>query len=107
MAIAVTLATPDALVTAVAFDRFPAVPFDRVALGPVVGAEKVTMAPLTACPAESFTVACSALGNTVPTVADCGMAPVAVILAGDADILSSEKVAGPAKIEDMLLAVTM
>lgn len=71
LAVAVTLATPEALVTAVALDR--------VALAPVAGAAKVTVAPLIGFPAESLTVACSAFANEVPTAADCGVPPVAAI----------------------------
>jgi len=85
LAVAVTLATPDELVTAVVLDRF--------APAPVVGAAKVTTAPLTAWPAAFFTVACSVLGNCVLTVADCGTAPVAVMLAGAVAVFVNQKVA--------------
>ena len=80
---AVTLAMPEALVTAVALDS--------VAVAPVAGTAKVTVAPLTAAPAAFFTVACSATGNTVATAADCGVPPVAVMLAGDPDVFVSAK----------------
>ena len=70
MAVAVTLATPAALVTAV--------PLDKVALGPTVDTVNVTVTPLTRLPSASFTVACNAIGNAVPAPADCGVPPVAV-----------------------------
>jgi hypothetical protein len=79
LAVAVTVATPEALVTAVGLDR--------VALAPVAGAAKVTVTPDTGLPAESLTVACNAVGNAVPTTVDCGEPPVAAILA---DVLVKE-----------------
>jgi hypothetical protein len=99
LAVAVTLATPDALVTDVMFDK--------AALAPVDGGAKVTMAPLTGFPSTSFTVACSAFGKTVATVVDCPMAPVTVILAGHADMLLSEKVTAPSPPNPDTLAVTV
>jgi hypothetical protein len=85
LAVAVTLATPEALVATVVSERY--------ALAPDAGAAKVTIALLTGFPAESLTVTCSGFGKPVITDAVCGMAPVAVILAGDVDVLPSEKVA--------------
>jgi hypothetical protein len=74
LAVAVTLATPEALVSAEEFDS--------TALAPVSGTPKVTVAPETGFPAESFTVTCSAVGKAVPDGADWAAPPVAVILAG-------------------------
>ena len=71
-AVAVTLATPEALVTAVKLDR--------IALAPASGTAKVTVVPATGFPAESFNVACSAFGKAVPNRVDCGVPPVAVKL---------------------------
>jgi hypothetical protein len=74
LAVAVTLAIPEALVTAVLLDR--------VALAPLAGAVKATITPFTGFPHESFTVACNAFGKAVPARVDCGVPPVAAILAG-------------------------
>lgn len=74
MAVAVTLATPEALVTAVRLDR--------VALAPLAGVVKVTVTPFTGLPSESSTVACNAFGKTPPTVMVWGVPPVAAMLAG-------------------------
>jgi len=79
LAVAVTLATPDALVMAV-------VP-DSVALAPLEGAAKVTVTPLSGIPPESFTVAASAAPKAAPITADCGVPPVAVTLAAAVDVL--------------------
>src|SRR5579863_2254147 len=84
LAVAVTLATPALLVTAV--------PLDKTAPAPVDGGVKVTVAPATGIPLASFTVACSAFGNAAPNRADCTPPPVAVILAGGDDVLVSENV---------------
>jgi hypothetical protein len=72
LAFAVTLATPEALVTAEAPDS--------TALAPLGGAVKVTVTPLTGLPLASLTVACSAVAKTVPTAADCGVPPEGVRL---------------------------
>src|SRR5215471_18004250 len=82
LAVAVTLATPEALVTAVGLDR--------VALAPVVGAEKDTVMPDRGFPPESFTVACRAVAKAVPKAADWGVPPVAVTLAGWGVVLVNE-----------------
>src|ERR1700686_4377047 len=95
LAVAVTLAMPEALVTPVALDR--------VALAPVGGAAKVTVTPDSGFPAESFTVACRAVAKAVPKGADWGVPPVAVTLAGWPDVLVSEKDAESAST----LAVTV
>jgi hypothetical protein len=73
LAVAVTLATPAALVTAVELDK--------TALAPLAGAVNVTGVPLTGFPAESLSVACKAAGNPVPTTVDCGVPSVAVRVA--------------------------
>jgi hypothetical protein len=83
LAVAVTLATPEALVTAV--------PLERAALAPTGGAAKVTVTPPSGLPSESFTVACNAFGNAVLRAADCGVPPVAVREAGGPTVLVSEK----------------
>ena len=74
LAVAVTVATPEALVTAVAFDK--------VALAPEEGAVKVTVAPLTRFPLVSFTVAWSGVVKAPPKRAACGAPAVAVMLVG-------------------------
>ena len=51
----------------------------KVPLAPPVGAAKVTVAPLTGLLFESFTVACRGVANAVPTVAFCGVPPVALM----------------------------
>ena len=83
LAMAVTLATPEALVTAVWEDR--------VALAPVGGAAKVMVTPFTGLPSASLTVTCSAFVKGAPTVADCGVPPVAVMNANV--VLVNENVA--------------
>ena len=95
LAVAVTLATPEALVTVMGLDR--------VALTPIGGAAKVTVTPGNGFPAESFTVACRAVAKAVPKRADWGVPPVAVTLAGWPDVLVSEKDAE----SDPTLAVTV
>jgi hypothetical protein len=83
LAVAVTLATPEALVTAVGLDR--------VALAPEGGAAKITVTPLNGFPAESLTVACSAAAKAVPYGADWPVPPVAVTLAVWPEVLVNEK----------------
>ena len=73
LAVAVTLATPKILDTAVGLER--------VAPGPLVGAANETVTPLTGLPIASFTVACKAVGNPVFIEVDCGVPPVAVMKA--------------------------
>jgi len=97
-AVAVTLATPEAFVTAVVAES--------AALAPVVAAANVTMAPLTGFPDRSFMVAWSELAKAVDIVADCETPPVAAILAGVARRLVSEKVAVAAPPTADTLAVT-
>jgi hypothetical protein len=74
LAVAVTLATPEALVSAEELDS--------TALAPISGTPKVTVAPGTGFPTESVTVTCSAVAKAVPDGADWDMPPVAVILPG-------------------------
>lgn len=66
------VAWPVAFVNAVADADDP-----KVALAPVDGAVKVTVAPLTGFPAESVTVTCSPVLNAVFTVALCGVPALA------------------------------
>jgi hypothetical protein len=82
LAVAVTLATPEASVTA---DNA-----ESTALAPLAGAPKVTVMPLTGLPHESFTVACNAFAKAEFTAADCGVPPVAARLAACPAALVSE-----------------
>ena len=84
---AADVATPEELVVAVF------TPPAKVPDAPLVGAVKVTVTPLTAFPSESFTVALSRLAKAVPTLALCGVPPVAVIEAGLPAWLVSAKLA--------------
>src|ERR1700687_3215950 len=82
------VATPLTLVTAVF------TPPANVPLAPVcAGGVNVTVTPLTGLVPESFTVACSAVVNAVPTVALCGVPAVAVIAAAEPAVLVSAKLA--------------
>jgi len=72
---AAEVAIPDALLIAV-FS-----PPANVPEAPLAGAENVTVTPPTGLPPESFTVATKRLAKGVPTVADCGVPLVAVIVA--------------------------
>jgi hypothetical protein len=54
-----------------------AVPFANVPLAPLVGAVNVTGTPLTGFESLSTTVAVRGAVNTAPTVAPCGVPPVA------------------------------
>ena len=83
LAVAVTLATPEALVNAVGLDS--------TALAPVGGAAKTTVAPVTGLPSASFRVACSVLVKGEPMGVDCGVPPVAVMNANV--VLVNENVA--------------
>jgi hypothetical protein len=71
LAVAVTPATPEALVTAVGLER--------VALAPEAGGVKMTVTPGTGLPSASLTVAWRGLGNGVLTPTDCGVPAVAVM----------------------------
>ena len=74
LAVAVTLATPAALVIALGAES--------VAVAPDGGGVKVTSTPLTALLAASRTVACNAEPKAVFTVVVCEVPPVARIEAG-------------------------
>ena len=65
----------------------------NAALGPLDGAVNVTVAPLTALPPASFTVACSAAPNAVLTAVLCGVPAVAVMLAAAPAVLLMLKLA--------------
>jgi hypothetical protein len=65
----------------------------RVALAPLPGAAKTTLAPETALPSESLTVTRSGLANVVRTVALCDPPLVALIEAGAPAVFVSENVA--------------
>jgi hypothetical protein len=74
------------LVVAVAVDEPPNVP-----LAPLLGAVNVTVTPLTGLPPPSFTVACSAVPNVLPTAALWGAPALATMLAGTAAVLVKSK----------------
>ena len=76
MAVAVSVAIPEAAVVAVlqpVAAGTQAAPPVKVAVAPLAGAWKVTTAPLTAAPVPSSTSACSVVANTALTVAVCGL----------------------------------
>ncbi len=83
------VAIPLALVAAVAVSD----PL-KAALAPVAGAVNVTVTPLTGLLFTSFTVACSAVENTVVMPALCGVPAVAEMVDGDPAVLVSAKLAG-------------
>jgi hypothetical protein len=74
LAVTVTLAAPEPSVTAV--------PLDNTALAPLEGAVNVTIWLATGVPNESVTVTWSGLPKALFTLADCGVPPEAVRLAG-------------------------
>ena len=94
LAVAVTLAMPWELVTAV--------PAERVALAPVAGAVNVMLTPLCGVPVLSLKSTWSAAAKGVATVVLCGVPPVAAILGGGMAELVSEKPA----VKEPTLAVT-
>ena len=96
-AVAVTLATPLPLVTALAADS--------AALAPLPGTTKFTVTPATGLPPRSFTVTCNGFANAVLIPVDCGVPPVAVTLAAVPAVLVRLKVAGVAT--PATLAVTL
>ena len=100
LAVAVTLATPAALVTAVGLDS--------VALAPLPGAVKETVTPLNRLPPESFTVACNAPAKTALVRAVCGV-PAGVIVAGSPAVFVRIKKAtrAPSVPGPPVLAVTV
>jgi hypothetical protein len=53
----------------------------KLAEAPVVGAVKVTLAPLTGPPPLASTVTCKAVAKAVPTVVVCALPAVAAMLA--------------------------
>src|ERR1035438_4613430 len=61
------------------------------ALAPVVGALKVTTAPLTGCPPLSVTVACRALVNAVLTTALCEAPALALMLPAPPDAFNARR----------------
>lgn len=66
----------------------------KAALAPKMGAENVTVIPLTGFPPASLTVATSGLAKAVPTGALCPPPLVAVTDAGAPALLVSEKLVG-------------
>jgi hypothetical protein len=76
LAVAVTLATPEPFVMALGALS--------AAEAPAPGAEKFTVTPDTGLLDASVTVTLSAVANAVLTAADCGVPPVAAMLAGEA-----------------------
>jgi hypothetical protein len=88
LAVAVTLACPEAfVVTDVA---------DSTALDPAPGAAKVTVAPGTAAPIASLTVTARAVAKAVPTDVLWLPPPETTICAGTPGVLVKEKVAAEA-----------
>jgi hypothetical protein len=85
LAVAVMLATPEALVGALAAES--------AALAPEAGAAKHAVIELMGLPLVSSTVACNAAGKAVPATVYCGVPPVAVMLPGMGSALVSEKAA--------------
>ena len=76
MAVAITLATPEALVNVV--------PAERTAEAPEAGAENVIGTPLTGMPEESVNVTWSGVEKATPTCADWGRVGEAVMTDADA-----------------------
>ena len=98
LAVAVTVATPAALVMTVRADS--------VARAPVDGAANVTVTPLTGLLLASRTVTWSEVAKAVLIAVDCGVLPaVAVMLAAAPAVLVRAKVAGVAA--PAALAVTL
>ena len=82
---AVTLARPEALVTAVVLES--------VEPAPDAGGVKVMVMPLCGVPALSLKSTWSAVPKAVPTVVLCGVPPVAAMLGGGTAVLVSENAA--------------
>jgi hypothetical protein len=59
----------------------------KLAEAPVVGAVKVTLAPLTGLPPLLSTVTCNAVAKAVPTVVVCALPAVAVMLAATGPVV--------------------
>jgi hypothetical protein len=75
----------------------------KLPLAPLPGAVNVTIAPLTALPPASLTVACRAVAKAVPSAALCGVPALAVMLAAAPAVLVRLKLAGvaiPAALAD-------
>jgi hypothetical protein len=89
-AVPVTVARPVAPVTTVVVTEPP-----KLAVAPEEGAVKVTEAPGTEFPKESFTVAASGVEKPVLMVGLCGVPPVAAIENGMPGLFVSGKDAGP------------
>ena len=86
MAVAVTLATPEILVTAVGDER--------TAEAPLAGAVNDTVTPLAGKPEGSLMVTCRAFGKAAPSTADCGRVGEGVMDDAAAVRLVRENVAG-------------
>ena len=84
------VATPFAVVLMLTVAPPPA----KVPLGPEPGAVKVTVAPGTAFPPASFTMACRFVAKVVLIVVLCGVPAVAVMVAGGPTLFMREKLAG-------------
>lgn len=97
LAVAVTLAMPEAFVATVAADN--------AALAPETGAANDTAAPGTGLPCASLTVTCSAAGNAVLIGPVCGVPPVATIDAAGPGVLESAKATGTATPPALALMV--
>jgi hypothetical protein len=80
------VATPDALVVAVAVFPPPA----KVPLAPKPGAANVTLTPLNGLPPASFTVATNGAANAAFVCALCPLPLVAVMDAGAPPVLVTE-----------------
>jgi hypothetical protein len=88
------VATPEAFVVAVVV----AVPLPKVPEAPEAGAVKVTVAPDTALPAESLTVAVRPVAKAVATGALCPDPPVAVMAVAGPAVLVRLKLTGLAPV---------
>jgi hypothetical protein len=86
------IAIPAALVVAVAVVKPPKAP-----LAPELGAVNVTVTPEAGFPKPSWTVACNAVPNAVPTTVVCGVPPVATMLAGAAAMIVNEMLTAEAR----------
>ena len=71
----------------------------NAALAPLDGVVKTTLAPLTGLPLASFTVACRAIANAVPTEVLCGVPVLALTVAAGPAVLVRLKLTLPAAVE--------
>jgi hypothetical protein len=78
----------------------------KLPLAPLTGAAKVTEAPLTGLLLASFTVACSAVANAVPTVALCGVPAVAVMVPLPLAMLSAAALRVTLSVPELIFQVT-